>query len=249
MNFSFFLTIGAILGLADVYRQAGGTPHERVSRLDDAILLLLLAFAGARLDYTLMRWPYYSQNLNEIPQVWLGGLGWPGAVISSLLAVAIIGFLHRGTSRRRIADSLLPVLCPLAVVCWLGAWMQNEAYGLVVPMDAWYAVPIPDASGQSISRFPIQPIAAVFILAGCAVADYISSGCSAPGRKFSSGFLGFSIMMLASSFLRGDPSPMWLGFRTETWFAAAFVLIGLAGYIGTCLWQSNFQVPQTSNTI
>jgi hypothetical protein len=127
--------------------------------------------------------------------------------------------------------------------------MQNAAYGLVVPAEAWYGSPVLDAAGQIITRFPLQPIAAVFIVAACALAEYISAGCSAPGRKISSGFLGVSSLMLVSTFLRGDPAPVWLGLRTETWFAAAFVLIGLAGYIGTCLWQSNFQVPQTSNTI
>ena len=87
------------------YRQAGELPRERLSRLDDAIMLLLCALVGARLDYILLRWPYFSQHLSEIPRFWLGGLGWAGAVIGALAAIAIIGLFHRGTSRRLIADA------------------------------------------------------------------------------------------------------------------------------------------------
>jgi prolipoprotein diacylglyceryltransferase len=249
MSFSTFLIIGVFIGLLEVYRQASDIPRERITRVDDAIVLLMFALAGARLVYTLIRWPYFSQHLTEIPRIWLGGLDWPGSVIGSLLAIGLIGFLHKGSSRRQIADGLLPILCPVAVFCWLGAWFQNEAYGLPVSAGAWFGYPIVDSTGQTITRFPLQPVAAFFIIAVCAIGQRLSENYIAPGRKVSTGLLGFSTVMLASTFLRGDPSPLWLGYRYETWFAAAFLLIGLAGYIGTWMWQSNFRVTQTSNTI
>jgi prolipoprotein diacylglyceryltransferase len=249
MSFSIFLIFGMLVGLFEVFRQAGESLHERISRLDDAIVLLLVSIGGARLDYCLLRWPYFSQHGIEIPQFWLGGLGWPGAIIGGLLAIGLIGWLHVGTSRRLIADSLLPLLCPMAVACWLGAWSQNEAYGWPVPVDAWYGSPVIDSTGVTITRFPLQPIAAVIIVGISALGDYLASTDSIPGRKISIGFLGFSLVMLVSTFLRGDPSPRWIGMRYDTWFAGLFVMIGLAGYIGTWLWQSSFRVPQTSNTI
>lgn len=249
MNFSLFLIFGTLIGLLDVCRQAGDISRERLARVDDAIILLMFALAGARLDFTLLRWPYFSQHLSEVPELWLGGLGWPGAVAGGLLAIGLIGLLHHGISRRQIADAMLPLLCPLAVACWLGAWMQNEAYGLPVPAETWYGYPVKDAAGLTVSRFPLQPAAALLILAACVFGQRLSVSCTVPGRQISIGFLGFSIVMLVSTFLRGDPSPLWLGFRYETWFSAVFMLIGLAGYIGTCLWQSSFQLPQTSNTI
>jgi prolipoprotein diacylglyceryltransferase len=249
MNYSTFLILGAIIGLLDLFHQVGGSPQERLTRLDDAIVLLLFSLLGARLDYTLIRWSYFSQHLIEIPQFWLGGLGWPGVVIGGLLTISLIRVFHRGVSRRLIADSFLPLLCPLAVACWMGAWMQNEAYGVAVPANAWYGSPVMDTAGQSVLRFPLQPVAAILTVAVCALGDYVSAGSTIPGRKISIGFLGFNIVMLISTFLRGDSSPMWLGYRYETWFAAAFSILGLAGYIGTWLWQSSFRVPQTSNTI
>ena len=230
MSFSTFLIFGSLMGLLDVYQQAGNSPREKLSRVDDAILLLLCSLSGGRLDYILLRWPYFSLHLNEIPQFWLGGLGWPGAVTGGLLAIGLIGLFQWGTSRRIIADSLLPLLCPLAVACWLGVWMQNEAYGLPVPTNVWYGSPIVSPSGSTITRFPLQPAAALMILAACILGQRLSMSSNVPGRKISAGFLGFSIVMLASSFLRGDPSPLWLGYRYETWFAAAFTFIGCLLY-------------------
>lgn len=249
MSFASFLIFGSIVGILDVYRRASEHPRESLSRVDDAIILLMITLVGARLDFILLRWSYFSLHFSEIPRFWLGGLGWAGAIIGGLMAISLIGFFHRGASRRMIADALLPLLCPLAVACWLGAWTQNQGSGMPVPANVWYAFPTIDSTGHIVTRFPLQPAIALLIVAVSALTERISSGSLIPGRKISTGFLGFSIVMLVSTFLCVDPCPLWLGFRYDSWFAAAFSLIGLAGNWGTYLWQTNFQVPQTSNTI
>jgi prolipoprotein diacylglyceryltransferase len=249
MSFAAFLIIGTTIGLLDVYRQAGLIPRERLSRVDDAIILLLLSLVGARLDFILHRWVYFSLHLSEIPRFWLGGLDWAGAVAGGLAAIGLIGFFHRGYPHSLIADTLLPLLCPLVVACWLGAWTQNQGNGLPVPPEAWYAFPILDSTGNIVTRFPLQPAMAILMTAVSALGQHFSNRFLVPGRKFSFGFTGFSLVMLVSTFLCGDPSPYWLGLRADSWFAAAFTLIGLAVLIGTWFRQTNSRVPQTSNTI
>lgn len=249
MSYSVFLIAGTLIGLVEVYLKAADSPREKLSRVDDAILLLLAALVGARADYVLLRWGYFSLHVDEIFKIWLGGLGWPGAVTGGLLAILLLGWLRRGVSRRLLADGLIPFLPPLAVACWLGCWMENLGYGIQVSPDAWYGINITGVDGFVVNRFPLQIFAAFMIVLSSLFAQFYSGKSTVPGRKVSTVFLGFAVVMLASTFLRGDASPLWLSFRYETWFAAGFVLVGLAGYIGTRLWNNHFQVPQTSNTI
>jgi prolipoprotein diacylglyceryltransferase len=249
MSYSGFLIAGTLIGLVEVYLKSADSPREKLARVDDAILLLMAALAAARADYVLLRWGYFSLHVGEILKIWLGGLGWPGAVTGGLLAIFLLGWLRRGVSRRLMADGLIPLLPPLAVACWLGCWMENHLYGIQVPPDAWYGINITGVDGFVVNRFPLQIVAAFMIVLASIFAQFLSGKSSVPGRKVSTVFLGFAVVMLGSTFLQGDSSPLWLGFRYETWFAAGFIMVGLAGYIGTWLWNNHFQVPQTSNTI
>ena len=59
--------------------------------LDKAFVYIVVgAVVGARLGHVFFYdWPYYSQHLNEIPQVWKGGLASHGGAIGVILALWI----------------------------------------------------------------------------------------------------------------------------------------------------------------
>lgn len=220
--FSLMVALGAGLGLVHVLY---ATPEVTSRRWILAGGLMLLAgFLGARLAYTLIHEAYFDAYPEEIFQVWLGGLSWPGALIACLLATYLLAFAWR-VPAGLIVDRLAGMAFPVAAAAWIGCWLVDSAYGAPVGENVWYGLLIQDESGMMLSRFPVQPLAAAVL-----ALTYALLPRPRPGRPVAPGVSGLGALMalglnlLVFSALVDVPGPRWNGQRAETWAALALAV-------------------------
>ena len=155
--FSVLLALGAVLGLIWIYNES--PPRQQQASLYAGILVLLGGLFGARGAYVAVHWEYFQDHIIEIPQVWLGGLSWPGALAGGILSTVIaawIAYMPVGV----LADRLLPLLASLSVAVWLGCWLSGCAYG----PEFSFGFSTIDELGVWKRRLPLQLISALLIV-------------------------------------------------------------------------------------
>jgi prolipoprotein diacylglyceryltransferase len=232
-GFSLWVGIGVGLGL---WRVARSAPQQHASTLVNmGLFVLAFALLGARLAYTLLDSAYFSAHLAEIPQIWLGGLAWPGAAAGAWLALLALPQMLRGSRGSRIpfswiADRLYPLLPPLSTATWLGCWNSGIAYGAALPTGTWWAVPSLDQSGGFNAHVPLQFLAALSLVVFFLLLERLLERYKQPrptGLLSAIAGAGVLLHLLIASLLRVDPSPHWHNLPSDTWLALAL----LSGYL------------------
>jgi len=147
---------GFLLGLFLVRKMflAEKAPEEW---LDKAFVYIVVgAVVGARLGHVFFYdWDYYSQHLNEIPQVWKGGLASHGGAIGVILALWIFSVR---VSKKSVLWILDKVVVPTALAgCFirLGNLMNSEILGN--PTTASWGFIFERVDGPNgLPRHPVQ---------------------------------------------------------------------------------------------
>ena len=231
-SFSIWLGIGASLGL---WRLAVKSSRQHEDWLNAGLAMLAAALGGARAGYVTVNWSYFSTHLIEAPQLWLGGFTWAGALLGAWVGMIFLSILMRPALTRRIslgwtADHLYPLLPPIAVTAWLGAWQTGAGYGRPVLAGAWWGLPTADESGALVARFPTQFLAALCLLVFFFALERWVKPYRPPGRLSGLAMLGLLVHLLAFSLLCADPAPYWNGLRNDTW-AAILALVIFFSYV------------------
>ncbi len=215
--FSLITTAGAILGLT---LTAWRSPERKIFHINAGIGVTLGALVGARAGFVLRNWEYFQSHAPEIPQVWLGGLTWPGAFLGGILTLGLVSLAAKQPPGK-LADTLLPLLGALTASIWLACWAEGVAYG--PPAEGWWSVPVRNQFGEVGERWPLQAVGATLSVLTVAGAKTLRGGrwSPAPGRSAILGVGGISLVNLVLSLLRVDPSPYLWGLRWESVFALA----------------------------
>ena len=225
--FSALLALAVVLGLAWI--TADSPVRLRSVTLNAAVLVLFAALIGGRAAYVAPNWEYFQDHLIEIPQVWLGGLAWPGALVGAFFGTVIAAWVA-DIPVGILADRLLPLLASLSVAVWLGCWVTGCAYG---PESGW-GLPTKDEWGFWKNRVPLQLIGATLTVASFWSIERFRQRKKnlSPGLAASLGFGLLCLILLGASILRADPYPVYSGLRLETWAAIALLIISIlsAGY-------------------
>ncbi|HEX7432427.1 MAG TPA: prolipoprotein diacylglyceryl transferase family protein [Anaerolineaceae bacterium] len=217
-SFSLCVGLGAALGMAWVAWRA---PQERAGLwLNAGLLVLFGALIGARAAFVWSHPAYFVDHWLDIPQVWLGGLSWPGGLLGFWVSLGLISYFSR-TSLGDLADKLLPLLPPLLVGAWLGSWLSGVAYGQVAS-DAWWALPAPDEWGTWSARIPLQVSGALVSVAIFLLIEWLSPQLKVAGQAASLAYLAICLMTLVLVSLRSDPVPVWHGWRWDILAAMLF---------------------------
>lgn len=238
-GFSLWVGLGAVLGL---WRLAHNVPLQQAGTwVNTGLLVLLASLIGARFFYAAVNWAYFSAYPLEVFQIWLGGFEWPGAVAGAALAIFFVAFTSRTQYNRPlggkqppagwiplgwVADRLYPMLPPIAITTWLGSWTSGIAYGSDLPNQAWWGVPMLDESGLYHWHFPLQPLAALALLAFYWILETRIKQLRPAGKLSAWAISGLLVNLLIVSLLRADQSPYWNGLPMDAWFAILY-LIGL----------------------
>ena len=108
--YGLIIGIAVVIGLNYFEKNNTQIPKPKLNIFIFGLLLSLLL--GARAYHVIDSWPFYSQNLSLIPQIWNGGLGIYGALITGFLFIYIFAKLNK-ISILLITNSITPIL-PLA---------------------------------------------------------------------------------------------------------------------------------------
>jgi len=239
--FSVLQALGIVLGLSWTFLI---TPKEEQSiTLNAGISAIIGAIAGGRIAYITVNWDYFQNHIFDIPQVWLGGIAWPGALIGGIFAIVLVAWLY-GSSAMILIDRLLPLIASLSVVVWLGCWVTGCAYGPVSD----FGLPAKDEWGIWSRRVPLQLIGAILTIALFWGIDRLRHQKEdlAPGLAGSLGLGGLSLILLGLSYLRVDPYPLYNGLRLETWAALIFLGISIICILLLILFGLNrFKLPRS----
>lgn len=228
-GFNLWVGLGASLGLWRVWR--GAPDRQSGTWLNIALLACLAALVGARLFYVLENWGYYSRNLIEIVQLWQGGLAWAGAVVGGGLVLIGVTLVYRPPRSMRpvrtplglVSDRLYPLLPPVAIAIWLGCWQAGAAFGAQLPPETWWGMSMADESGVVSKHIPLQPLAALTLVAFFWFLETRKKLQRTPGRISGIAISGLLLHTLATTLVNGSPSPVWNGLRTDTWYAIVFL--------------------------
>lgn len=213
-TFSLLLAIGSLMGLLWAVYKASDDTMSTI--LDAGIWSLLGAVVGGRIAFTLIKWAYFQTHPLEIPQIWLGGISASGALAGGILTVLVTAAItHQNLGE--LADDLLPLLTALCVSAWLGCWVNGCVYGAEV--QAWWGIPARDVWGDMATRWPIQPLGAIFTLLLFWGVDRARARgwLPVPGLGASLEVVGISLTGLGAFSLRVDSVPQsqawpWWGF-------------------------------------
>lgn len=243
-GFTLWVGLGAALGL---WRVARSVPQQQIGFwLNAGLWVLFACLAGARLFYAWLNRDYFASHLAEIPQIWLGGLSWPGAAGGAWLALLFLTAAYRTPRGGRVtpgwfSDRLYPLLPPLSVTTWMGCWSAGTAYGQPVPTGTWWGVPSLDESGAYTLHWPLQPLAALSLLVFFWLLETRVKPLRPPGRLSSLAAFGLLLHLLAASLLRGDPAPTWGSLRADTWmalfFLGCFLALPVFGSLAALIWH------------
>jgi len=116
--------IAAFVG-ARVAAWVGEDPEDGWSML---LLVIVFGVVAARIYHVIHLWDHYSANPIEIPQIWNGGIGIPGAVAGGALGIFVYT-RSKGINTARWLDVFAPALLLGQVIGRLGNFVNQELYG------------------------------------------------------------------------------------------------------------------------
>jgi len=195
---------------------------KRTFILDAGLGIIFASLLSARAGFVLRNLAYFLEHPARMPQFWLGGLSWPGALIGAGLAVVGIHLIWK-EPLGELVDQYLPLLGVIAFGAWLLSWGTGIDYGPEV--EAWFGIPVQDLYGFSLKRWPLPILGALF--SGGWTAGVILFPIKRqrdPGFRALIGIAGLLAINGVISFLKVDPAPVLWGLRWESWFS----LISLA---------------------
>jgi prolipoprotein diacylglyceryltransferase len=204
--------------------------EQKKRTIDTGLGILLISIIGARIGYILINLSYFRNNLSLIPQFWLGGLTWPGALTGAGLAFLGIHLIWK-KSITDLADNFLPLLGSVVVAIWLTGWGAGIGYGSRT--EAWFGIPVRDIFGIVENRWPL-PIIGAILSAGWIAAIIIfpfKRRKIKPGLRAILGTTGIILINGVISLFRVNPAPQLWGIRGETWFTLALLVISISLYL------------------
>jgi phosphatidylglycerol:prolipoprotein diacylglycerol transferase len=230
-TYTVLIDAGLAVALAALYFQA---PAGKAWRwLDLGLAATIGGFAGARLLYVSINADYYLPHIDEVVQVWQGGLAWLGAPAGALLGA----WLYARGRREPLGPLLDALALPfglLSLLAWAGCLAAGAAYGFQVApgqWPAWFVSQAPDIFGLVVPRFPTQALGMAWSVLALLAIWGTRRG---PAARWPAGALGAYALSLAAlgvfllSFTRGDPAPLISGFRIDV-VGAALVLVAATG--------------------
>lgn len=243
--YGIFIAAAALVGALLATRVARWL-HEDPDHVWSMLLIVMLfAVVGARIYHVVHMWEHYLANPTQIPQIWNGGIGIPGAIAGGALGVFVYT-RSRGLSTARWMDIAAPALLLGQAIGRLGNFVNQELYGppttlcgaefppclpFGIPIDAahragtpWDALTFPVETTRFVPLFAYE---AILNLIGAAVLLFVI-------RRFGPRlFAGDAVLMYLMWYgavrtgletyrvnnwtILGLPTAMWLGI-------AAFVL-------------------------
>jgi len=196
----------------------------------------LVALAGgmilARGLFVALHAPYYAQRPWQALWLWQGGLSAIGAILGSLLGLALYSWLAKAPLVT-LADQLSFPAGLIAMAAWAGCWADGCAYGF--PLDAAQSLALGrDPFLSTTPRWPTQALGALLTAILTAAMYWFITHPAPAGLAASAFILGLSCILFGVSLFRADPSLLAWHYRLDTLASATLGVLGL-GSVLACL--------------
>jgi phosphatidylglycerol:prolipoprotein diacylglycerol transferase len=233
---------GGAIGTLEA-RRRGEDPERGWGML---MLVIVTSVIAARAYHVIHEWSYYSQHPDLIPQVWLGGIGIPGAIAGGAFGIWLYTRrAHLNTARW--LDIFAPALLLGQAIGRLGNYVNQELYGpplqqcgtghflpclgFGIPIDAAHRV---DTPWTSLAQFPVDTTRfvpmfayeAILNLIGMVVLLYVA-------RRFARRLYDGDVALMYIVWY-GAVRSLLEGYRVNNWYIGPLptaVWIGVAGVI------------------
>ena len=222
--YAIILTASAALGL---FLSWILDQERRTLVIDAGLGMIMISLLGSRIGYLIRNLDYFLDHPGEMPQFWLGGLSWPGALIGGLIALVGIHLIWKEPLGELI-DIYLPLMGLVSASIWLTSWWTGTGYG--PETAAWFGIPVEDIFGQISRRWPLPIVGALFSAGWIAgVIFFPLKRGRKPGFRGLAGLLGIVLIATVISFIAVDPAPVLWGLRRESWIGILLSLIAVGG--------------------
>ena len=129
--YGIIITIGIIVAVWLICRNAKKEGFTTDDVLDYAIWVILFGILGARLCYVAMTWDGRYESFLDVFAIWNGGLAIYGGIIGGALTILVISHL-KGKNTLKFFDMVAPaVMLAQAIGRW-GNFFNAEAYGSIL---------------------------------------------------------------------------------------------------------------------
>lgn len=134
---------GVLLALYIATKESTKRGLPKDTFIDLVLFAVPIAIICARIYYVAFEWDYYSQHLNEIPQIWNGGIAIHGGLIGAVLTGIVFSRVKK-ISFWKLADIAAPsIILGQAIGRW-GNFMNQEAHGGEVSRAFLEGLHLPD---------------------------------------------------------------------------------------------------------
>jgi len=123
--------MGVILALIVIMKEVKKSKIDKDKFYDLAFYTLIFGILGARIYYVIFNMDYYINHIEEIFEIWNGGLAIHGGIIAGLITIYI--FTKKNNMKfLKILDIIVPGLILAQGVGRWGNFFNGEAFGPVV---------------------------------------------------------------------------------------------------------------------
>ena len=141
--YSALIALGLLIAYIGIMREAKRFGVDKNFLVNVVFWAVLVGIIGARLYYVLFNLEYYSKNLNEIYQIWKGGLAIHGGLIFGVLAILIYCRKYKFKSFK-ILDMAAPFMLIAQGIGRWGNFFNSEAYGSITTYERLKELYVPE---------------------------------------------------------------------------------------------------------
>ncbi len=141
--YSVLIALGLLIAYIGIMLESKRFNIDKNFLVNVIFWAVLIGIIGARLYYVIFNMDYYGKHLNEIYQIWKGGLAIHGGLLFGILTIIIYCKKYKFSSLR-ILDMAAPfVLMAQAIGRW-GNFFNSEAYGSITTYERLKELHIPE---------------------------------------------------------------------------------------------------------
>ncbi len=233
--YSLFILIGVIIAYFMIIKEAKKFHISSDEMFNMFFWTLIIGIIGARLYYVVFNWDYFGNHIDEIWQLWQGGLAIHGGIFFGLITIAIYAKKHN----LRTTKILDIIVVPLILAQGLGRWgnfFNSEAYGTATTLAHLRELNIPEfvINGMKINGIYYTPtffyesiwcfIGFILLLLARKM-KYVKTG-----QILSIYMMWYGVGRFFIESMRTD-SLMFLGFKIAQLVSIGFIIIGALIFI------------------
>lgn len=140
--YSIFILIGVLYAFFAIMREAKKFKISTDFIFNMFFWTIIIGIIGARLYFVLFNWNWYGSHINQIWQIWRGGLAIHGGIIFGLITINIYCRKYNIRTLKILDMIVVPLILAQSIGRW-GNFFNSEACGPATTMNHLMSLHIP----------------------------------------------------------------------------------------------------------